>query len=194
MVAIQEIHDFCLLKASAWEHFFFWAALSHNFRPALTEKTPRSTLENQYRERTRIPYCFQISHAQKVTLFTDKKWLGKGSFLIQAGALLFSSSFQFLQSRSHPSRKLSGTCAFLDKSTYEGIFLLLVKKIKILWKHSFFLGIPSKVLFYKVRYQDPSTQVIFLKKSFFFVKKIRLKSMQESCIQSWERTQYSAFA
>lgn len=70
----------------------------------------------------------------------------------------------------------------------KGFFVAGKENQNAMKTHSFFLGIASKVLFYKVgrgeiRYQN-STQVIFLKKSLFFGNKIQLKSLQEGCIQS----------
>lgn len=49
------------------------------------------TPEDQWRESIQIRYCFAISKRQNATIFTNKTWLGKGSFLIQSGAFLFST-------------------------------------------------------------------------------------------------------
>lgn len=81
----------------------------------------------------------------------------------------------------------------------KGFFVAGKENQNAIKTHCFFSGIPSKVLFYKVRRGEirdqNSTQVIFLKKkSFFFGNKIWLKSLQESCIQSRERPQHSASA
>lgn len=113
---------FLSLKGICLRTFFSLSCFISQRQAGSKRKTLRSTLENQYRERTHIPYCFQISHTQKVTLFADKSDWAKVHFLYKLEALLFSSSFQFLHSRSHPSRKLSGSCAFLGKPAYEGIF------------------------------------------------------------------------
>jgi len=70
----------------------------------------------------------------------------------------------------------------------KGFFVAGKENQNVMKTHCFFLGIPSKVLFYKVRRGEirhqNSTQVIFLKMFFFFGNKIWLKSLQECYIPS----------